>query len=62
MAFRVCDGLTVNEPVWLSGCFFFEKKKKFRKAAVYPELFWTAPGVKKKCVVMLKGLMPDWMF
>lgn len=40
--------------VWL----LFEKKKK-NKAAVYPELFWNTPGVKKKCVLMLKGLMPD---
>lgn len=59
MAFRVCDGLTVKElwelvVVWL----LFEKKKK-NKAAVYPELFWNTPGVKKKCVLMLKGLMPD---
>lgn len=59
MVFRVSDGLTVKElwepvVVWLP----FEKKKK----AVYPELFWNTLGVKKKCVLMLKGLMPNWMF
>lgn len=35
MAFRVCDGLTVNEPVWLSGCFFFEKKNKNLERQLY---------------------------
>lgn len=63
MAFRVCDGLTVKElwelvAVWL--CFEGEKKKK--KATVFPELFWNTPEVKKKCVLVLRGLMPDWMF